>query len=71
LTDCISCHSGNVPTGHYPYQCSTCHNIDTWTNGFFNHTGITDCISCHLSDRPHDHDAGQCSNCHNTRRWGD
>jgi hypothetical protein len=68
-TNCSGCHT--PPAGHYPGQCSDCHNTEDWDD--FEHNGSNlNCIGCHLDDEPDDPDhpkGQQCSDCHNTEDW--
>jgi hypothetical protein len=72
LTDCQSCHS--PPGGHFPGQCSNCHNTEDWDDGEFSHDGLTNCNSCHSppdDDDEHEPPVPHCSECHNTEDWDD
>lgn len=65
--DCLSCHLGNRPAGHFQGQCSNCHTQPgiSWQFVKFNHRGFTNCVACHGRQAPANHFAGlQCSNCH-------
>jgi hypothetical protein len=61
------------PGGHFPGQCSNCHETDDWDDVDFSHDGLTNCNSCHTAPNDDDHEGNvpQCSECHNTQDWDD
>jgi hypothetical protein len=69
FNDCQSCPT--PPGGHFPGQCSNCHNTDNWGDVNFSHAGLTNCNTCHSPPNDDDHEppVPQCSNCHNTEDW--
>ncbi|MEK6256291.1 MAG: cytochrome c3 family protein, partial [Chloroflexota bacterium] len=70
--NCIACHSGIKPAGHFAGQCSACHSTDTWKGATFNHTfplnhegANGNCAKCHPSNANPPYSTYTCYNCHN------
>jgi hypothetical protein len=69
LTNCLNCHSEEMPAGHFTAECTICHVTTDWTEIIFDHTGADDCLECHAAELPANHFPGACINCHNTEEW--
>ncbi|MCL4560976.1 MAG: hypothetical protein M1281_10215 [Chloroflexi bacterium] len=68
---CSDCHAKDLPSIHYPGECSTCHNADNWRDASYDHSlaQAADCSYCHLRLQPDGHYKAQCSACHSVQAW--
>ncbi len=76
---CESCHASDKPKDDIHKlisQCNTCHTINTWKIGKFDHSEkiieSIKCSFCHTNNKPDDliHKKDEdCSKCHSTKEW--